>query len=231
MNTIALDNNTPWKPSVWQKLKSQFMDVPLEEVGSPHNPKLQVSLSKGRIQLGTDNAIYSYEDRYITYRMAFEQLKPEGRRVNDVLVLGFGMGSIPILLGQRGVQCRLTGVDIDETVLLLAKKYIHFPEGMQVMGVAADAADHVQATTERYDIICIDLFLDDQVPHQFETPEFLEQVKQLLQPNGLVLFNRLYYRPAFRQATDQFFHQVFKRVFPEGVMLHSGGNRMLVNHL
>lgn len=178
--------------------------------------------------LGSANAVYSFEDRYTTFKIAFEHLRPEKKDLKHILVLGFGLGSIPLLLAGRGFSGKITGVDIDPVVFELAQRYITFPDRLNLTGYAADAAKFVAQTTNTYDLICVDLFLDDQVPDKFEKQAFLQQLKELLAPNGYLLFNRLYYRPNFKAATDEFFENTFTAVFPQATAWPTGGNRMLV---
>ena len=72
--------------------------------------------------------------------------------------------------------------------------------------------------------------LDDLVPKPFESPEFLEALKDALAPGGLLLYNRLADNLRDQQATQLFFEQRFLPVFPQGAYLDVGGNWILLNH-
>ncbi|MEO1714970.1 MAG: hypothetical protein AAFU60_16690, partial [Bacteroidota bacterium] len=110
----------PW----YQRLLSYVFPIRLEQLRGVHNPHLEVHLSRGRIQLSTANAIYSHEDLYTNYSMSFERMKQHLPAVQSMLILGFGLGSIPHMLENKFHQkIHYTGVDIDETVLSLAQKY------------------------------------------------------------------------------------------------------------
>lgn len=62
------------RPGFWRKMLSYFTDVHIESTSSPWNPLLQVCLSRGRYQLCTSGAIYSYEDLYSNFFMTFAVL-------------------------------------------------------------------------------------------------------------------------------------------------------------
>lgn len=49
----------------------------------------------------TAHAVYSYEDRYDNFVRAFKKAKLHDRKIDNVLILGFGLGSIPIILENK----------------------------------------------------------------------------------------------------------------------------------
>ncbi|HAI57462.1 MAG TPA: hypothetical protein DCM04_05945, partial [Saprospirales bacterium] len=59
------------KTPKWKYLLSYLMEVHLESSSSEHNEYLHVSLNKGRLQLSTANAIYSYADKYENFYNIF----------------------------------------------------------------------------------------------------------------------------------------------------------------
>ncbi len=62
------------RPVFWKRLLSYFTDIQVESVSSDWNPHLQVLLSRGRYQLCTSGAIYSYEDLYANFYLTFAVL-------------------------------------------------------------------------------------------------------------------------------------------------------------
>ena len=54
------------KHPLWKRWLSYFKEVTLEETGSEYNEVLEVLLVQGRHQLATEDAIYSYDDKYVT---------------------------------------------------------------------------------------------------------------------------------------------------------------------
>ncbi|MBK8426044.1 MAG: hypothetical protein IPL27_08815 [Lewinellaceae bacterium] len=80
----------------WKKWLSHLTPITIEETASEHNPELTVALSRGRLQLLSGDAIYSWDDLYQNFIIAFDHLKIDEEPFEDVLILGLGLGSIPI---------------------------------------------------------------------------------------------------------------------------------------
>ncbi|MCB0583135.1 MAG: class I SAM-dependent methyltransferase [Phaeodactylibacter sp.] len=219
------------KPPFWKSLLSYLFEWHIESAPSEANPHLYVSLKNGRYQLCTANAVYSYEDLYTNFLWAFEHIQLDEVPGEDVLVLGLGLGSIPLILEKKfGRRYRYTAVELDESVVYLAGRYGLGQLSSPIATICADAYSFLLQNEEQYGMICMDIFLDDVVPRQFESPEFLEALKDALAPGGLLLYNRLADNPRDRRATQFFFERHFLSVFPQGAYLDVGGNWMLINH-
>ncbi len=75
----------------WKYWLSHFMELHIESAPSELNPHLYVSLTRGRLQLCTANAIYSFEDLYDNFSKTFDLFKEEFVPKEEVLILGFRM--------------------------------------------------------------------------------------------------------------------------------------------
>lgn len=213
----------------WKKWLSHLMPLTLEEATSEQNPALSVVLSRGRLQLLSGDAIYSWDDLYKNFLLAFDQLKIDERKVDDVLLLGLGLGSVPFMLETVfHRRYRYTAIEWDESVADLAARYTLARLQSPVEIVTADAEIFVQVTEEQYDMLIVDIFEDEITPPQFCTEEFLEACSRLLRPGGLLLFNRLHGEDkSVRQVTERFFERRFKSVFPEAWAIDTKGNWIL----
>ncbi|MEM1327370.1 MAG: hypothetical protein AAGI23_15510 [Bacteroidota bacterium] len=215
----------------WKRWLSYWTEIHVESAPSEYNPHLYVSIQNGRYQLSTAHAIYSYEDLYTNFYRTFEQIElpPSSARV---LLLGFGLGSIPLMLERKfDRQYDYTAVEIDESVLYLADKYIITHLESPVMTIAADAYAYVMQQEEQFDLICMDVFLDQKTAEQFRSTVFVEGLKKLCANNGRVLYNCFTLGDANRMQADTFFHQIFKSIFPEAVYFDVGGNWILSSRL
>jgi SAM-dependent methyltransferase len=216
--------------SRWKRLLSYLTELHLESAPSDLNPHLYVSLRRGRFQLCTANAVYSYGDLYDNFSRAFQRLPLDKLPIQDVLLLGFGLGSIPLMLEKTfGKNYRYTGVEMDESVLYLANKYTLPDIQSSIELICADAAAFVQQTPEQYDLICMDVFLDDQIPDTFTGQSFLKELQGLLRPGGILLYNRLSATPEDLRLTRTFWENCFLPVFPQGACWKFGGNWILVS--
>jgi len=214
----------------WKHWLSYLFEFHVESAPSETNPHLYVSYKNGQYQLSTANAVYSYGNLYTNFSQVFEKMPLDDLPIQRVLLLGFGLGSIPLMLEQRFQQYyNYTAVEIDESVLYLANKYILPTLSTSIETIAADAFAFMAQNTEQYDLICMDVFLDDVVPEQFESDEFLENLKQALSPSGILLYNRLALTMKDVRDTRTFYEQQFQKHFPDGTALDVNGNWMLIN--
>ncbi len=219
------------KPPLWKKLLSYFIELHQESTSSEYNPHLYVSLRRGRYQLCTANAVYSYEDLYDNFSRAFNRLDLDQLPGKKVLILGLGLGSIPLILERLQKRSfNYTAVEIDEEVIYLAHKYIltHLHSPMEI--ITANALAFIAQCQDTFDLITMDIFLDDTIPESFESMDFLMKLKQMTNPGGLIMYNRLANKKEDIQKTTRFFNGPFKQVFPHSSYLEVSGNRMLINH-
>ncbi len=187
-------------------------------------------LDRGRLQLLSGNAIYSWDDLYHNFTIAFGTLGLEERQFNDVLLLGLGLGSVPYILEKiyERKYC-YTAVEWDETVSELAARYTLSRLQSPVEIITADAEVFLRITEEHFDMIVVDIFEDDHTPEQFETTAFLEFCAARLRPEGLLLYNRLYNNPKNILSTERFFEHTFKTIFPGAHKVDTGGNWILIS--
>ncbi len=214
----------------WKRWLSYLLEIHIESAPSALNPHLYVSLCKGRYQLSSARAVYSFADLYRNFFEVFRLLEPQTLPPQQVLLLGFGLGSIPYMLEKNyGVCWSFTGVEADENVLYLANKYVLDELQCPMELICADAYAFLLSNQRRFDLIAMDVFVDNEVPEKFESLEFLQALARALQPHGLLLYNRLYGAGQERDHVRAFFQRTFQKQFPEGKLLELGDNCMLLN--
>ncbi len=218
------------KQPLWKIWLSYLHNYHIESTTSDSNKDLHVSLVRGRYQLTTANAIYSFADLYGNFRHAFHEIDIRRRAVNDVLILGFGLGSIPYML-ERVFDCQFnyTAVELDEEVLYLANKYTLPEIASPIEMIIGDALVFAAQCQTQYDLVCMDVFLDDAVPEDFEKVDFLKDLKRMLRPEGILLYNRLSYSDSDKQRSQLFFDQSFRKVFPEARCIDTHSNWVFTN--
>lgn len=217
--------------SKWKKWLSYFKEVHLESTSSIHNPSLHVSLVEGRHQLSTDDAIYSFDDKYDNFAQAFEKIDWQKYDGENVLILGLGLASIPYILEHKyNMNFNYTCVEIDEQVIFLAEKYILKDIKAHFEIISTDAELYINQCLQQFDLICMDIFENDFVPPQFETVAFLNQLKTILTPGGMILYNRLALTDRDRVLSQRFYDNEFSTAFRDGYLMDVGGNFILMNH-
>ncbi|MBI3666320.1 MAG: hypothetical protein HY236_08870 [Acidobacteria bacterium] len=107
-----------------------------------------------------------------------------------ILLLGMGGGTVVHQCRAFYHEARIDAVEIDATVIRLARKYFHLPRA-QVRAVRADALQFVREASGPYDAI-----LDDVWPEQgsaakplFAAPDYLAGVCRLLARDGVYAAN------------------------------------------
>lgn len=214
----------------WKKWLSHITELHIESAYSEYSEDLYVVLKRGRFQLCTSNAIYSFEDLYVNFSRAFEKISIGRTTEHNVLILGIGMGSIPMVMESKGfTNCHFTGIEIDATVIDLLTRY-GLPKIQSPVEVyETDAVGYVAMTSEKYDIIAIDLFIDDVIPDSVQSTAFLQNVSDRLSDQGILMMNHLSLSPKDQAKGQQFFDSIFKKVFPDAAILDVDGNWMLIN--
>src|SRR5690606_13668214 len=143
-------------------------------------------LSKGRLLLTTDEAIYSWDDLYSNFYETFKHLgDSEIKNWKKVLVLGMGLGSIPFMLAKRfRSKAEFVLVENDDAIIELAEYYSLPRLENEYEIYADDAYDFMEDCKDKFDLICVDIFVGRTVPEIFQTAEFLQKVKDCLHPGG-----------------------------------------------
>ena len=217
----------------WHKRVASYLwDIHIESCSSEYNPDLHVLLSKGRYQLVTDRAIYSHEDLYDNFsEVLLEKLDLKSPEMNKVLVLGLGLGSIPIILDQLKVGAwDITAVEIDEVICELAFDYAYPKINSKMDTIVADAYQFVQHCKDHFDLICVDLFVGEHTPQKFRSNKFLGTLKGLLSDDGVIVYNTLAFTKKDKQQSEDFFKRTFQKVFDEAEMIYAHKNYMLISN-
>ena len=214
-----------------KKLKyyiSFFYDFPVEKIPSKHSGKLEIAYYKGEYRLNTERVIYSHGKQYEPFSVSFEKLKIENRKINSVLILGLGLGSVPVLLNERGLNCKAVCVELDKGVIALCEKYLDKSIFKNLDIICADAEAYVENCKEQFDLIISDIFIDNQIPRKFQTENYLDQLDKLLAKNGMLMVNRLMTTDALKKESRNYFEKIFSKKFTEGFSVPSKSNLVLV---
>lgn len=214
----------------WKHWLSYLHELHIESAPSDINPHLYVSLKNGKLLLGTENAVYSYEDRYDNFRLLFNQIDLSKHGFERVLLLGLGLGSVPLLIEKSGMNAsEMVLVEIDEQVIYLAEKYGLVSLTTPYTIFCADAQHFIKSNKESFDLIISDVFLDDKIPEFFNSVDYLLHLKRVLHPGGLLIINTLASTNTDKRTSKSYFEDVFKTTFPEGELRHVWENYMLLN--
>jgi spermidine synthase len=209
---------------------SYFKEQHLESIARPENT-LSISLKKGRLKLETEATIYSWDDQYMNYVWGLESIDWNKLDCKRVLIIGMGLGAVIYILEKTlKIRSDITAVEFDSDVIYFAKKYSLPRFKSKINVIQDDGYEYLLQSNDSYDLIILDVCIEDMIPAGFESPECMESIKRNLAEDGILLYNRFYsyYKDQFK--TDKFFKNIFKKVFPEGYLLDQKGTCLLVNN-
>lgn len=146
----------------------------------------------------------------------------------SILVAGLGGGSIPMTFGDLFPDALIDVVEIDPAVVSVAREFFLFEETENMEVHVNDARVFIKRAVlegRKYDYIMLDAFTGDYIPEHLLTREFLEEVKQILNPDGVLVANtfstsRLYDHESvtYQRVWNEFYN--FK--------LPTSGNRIII---
>ena len=215
--------------NILKNLLSYLFEIPIEKINSDINGDLFLVLKKGRLFLTTNEAIYSWEDYYVNFSHALVHthfITPP----KNVLILGLGMGSIINIFEKTlGLKSHFTCVEKDPAIIYLATKHSLPNFHSQITTIETDAWSFMRSNEKKFDCICSDVFINDIIPGEILTRNYLERIRDSLSENGVLWFNTLYRSVDDKKASDKYFEDYFVKVFPNASKLPVLGNLMLVN--
>lgn len=175
---------------------SYLHPITIEQCAGEVSPYLEVNLSDGKYVLDTTKVNYSYGSLHKVFDQTFHDYNLKEREIRNALILGFGAGSVASLLTKKyGIGCKITGVEKDPVVIYLARKYFNLKQFKNLQLICEDAYNYVQTHSKKFDVIVVDIYIDEEVPKCFHQKKFLIQVARILQNNGVLFFNKVVNNP------------------------------------
>jgi spermidine synthase len=160
-----------------------------------HIVVLEDGLGRRMLSFGHDGAIqtiiYPKEptrlvSAYTRTSMCALALHPRPQRV---LVIGLGGGAMPTFLRHACPEAIIDVVELDGAVVDVARRFFNFKEDQKMKAHTGDGRKFIETTPNRYDLIFLDAFGEDSVPHALATKEFLAMVRSKLTEKGVAVSN------------------------------------------
>ena len=176
-----------------KKWLSYILPIIIYEKKSQISKNLEVTWNNGKLVIDSENTNYSYGSLQKVLRKGLFTIGKERiQNMNSILVLGVAGGSvIKTLMDEFQFKGKITGVEIDEEITAIANQYFKLNEITNYTPIIADANEFVKSTIEKFDLIIIDIFQDATMPDFLFEKEFIQNIKELLQINGFILFNTM----------------------------------------
>ncbi|HEU5207763.1 MAG TPA: fused MFS/spermidine synthase [Longimicrobiales bacterium] len=141
-----------------------------------------------------------------------------------ILYVGLGGGAMPMHARQVLPRATIDVVEIDPLIVHVAQEHFGFrPDSLLRVHTADGRALIEAAAVESWDLIVLDAFSDDAIPHSLATREFLEVVHSRLRPSGVVLSNLWTANDAYASMLA-----TYRSVFAAAHLLHVPNRRQVV---
>ncbi len=122
------------------------------------------------------------------------------KRPQQVYMMGFGGGRIPMVLQHYFPTITLHGSETNSDVLKMAEMFFAIKLNQRMQIAVQDGREHLSQSTIAYDIILIDCFADEGIqPTQLATKEFYQLCQARLSPQGVVSTNLATTDPLFER--------------------------------
>jgi len=176
-----------------KKLFSYLIPITIFKEDSPISRSLEVTWNNGKLVLDSENTNYSYGNLQLILRIGLKNIGFERiKSMNSILVLGVAGGSvIRTLVDDINFKGKITGVEIDKSVIEIANTYFNLDNIPNLEIIIDDASKYVLKTNIKYDLIIIDVFQDTKMPGFLFEFFFITQICFLLKSKGVILFNTM----------------------------------------
>lgn len=164
-----------------------------------------------------------FEMYYYNLMFAGFAHRPEPKKI---LCIGLGGGTVPMAIHHYFPKVPIDNIELDPEVVSVAKKYFGFREDSLMKVYVRDGRVQTRRflrDKKKYDIIFVDTFRGGYIPYHLTTKEFMEILKGLLNPDGVVVSNL---RPGFESY--HYHRRTFDAVFNNQYSYGSGGNVIVV---
>ncbi|OQA93103.1 MAG: spermidine synthase [Microgenomates group bacterium ADurb.Bin219] len=205
------------------KLKSFFKrlfnkDI-LEKFNSPFNGEiLVVKELSGKTVMRVGGISQSGGLVEKIWKSVLFQVHTSKRKVQNCLILGFGAGTVAKILEEKWPGIKITGIEIDQVVIKIGKKYFGLDKIGKLKIIVGDAIQKITncqlpVANHFFDLILIDLYRGQEFPKEAESKKFLNGLKKILSKDGLIIFNRLNF--GNHKTRTAGFIQKLKKTFPK----------------
>ena len=116
-------------------------------------------------------------------------VKPGPRKI---LIVGLGGATIPMALGKILPKAVIDTVEIDPAVMRVAESYFGYQQGPRQRLFLEDGRAFIERAGREgrtYDMVMLDAFDVDYIPPHLLTREFLQHVRAILSPDGVLVAN------------------------------------------
>jgi spermidine synthase len=172
------------------RLLSYYFPI-TRKIPSVHSGLLELKFVDGKMLLDSPHAIHSYGTLQKVLEFALRHI--ELSNVHTVLLLGLGGGSvIKSLRGKFRYKGKIEAVEIDPLMISIADKEFGIVIDRQTRIECCEASTYVSRGAKTFDLIIVDLFIENRVSEKILSDEFWCALKDRVSPNGYIIFNSMH---------------------------------------
>ncbi|CAM1334841.1 spermidine synthase [Tenacibaculum aestuariivivum] len=170
-----------------KKLRS-FIWPQTTKIATDFNGTLELTWINGKKVLDSKNANYSYGNLQKILEKGISKI--DLKKVDSILLLGLGGGSIiTSLIKKFNYEGKIDAVEIDKKIIDIAKNEFNLLDFKNLKIIHTDAFNFVKNLNPQYNLIIVDVFIDQNVPLLFLTEEFCCNLSKKTAPKGCILYN------------------------------------------
>jgi spermidine synthase len=170
-----------------------------KKIPSVHSGLLELKFVDGKVLLDSPYASHSYGTQQKVLEFALRKI--ELSDIQTVLLLGLGGGSIIKSLRQRfRYKGTIKAIDIDPLMINVAHDEFGIRIDKRTQIECGEASSYIRRETKTFDLIIVDLFIDDHVSKEILTNEFWCSLKDRVSRSGYIIFNSMHESYAITRA-------------------------------
>lgn len=159
-----------------------------KKIKTDKNGLVEITYYNGKKILDSANANYSYGNLQKVLKFGLNKIS--FKQINDILVLGLGAGSvIETIRKDFNSNAKITAVEIDAKIIDIAFYEFNLNDFSGCNIVCDDAYNFIKNNTHKFDLIVVDLFLDENPPEFLQQIEFWEHIYKSTIKNGYIIYN------------------------------------------
>jgi spermidine synthase len=203
----------------------------IEKTRSQLNGEIIISEFFGQKRIICQGLLQSGSIIHGIWNKALKKVKNTNLPVGKILILGLGGGTAAQIASEFWPTAQITGVEIDPVIIRLAKKHFQIDQIPNLKIIQANAITYLinhqsSIINHQFNLILVDMYLGDCLPPKSEGPQFLNALKKNLSQNGIVIFNRLFWREHKGKARK--FTQKIEKIFSQIELIRTPSNLLIL---
>lgn len=162
-----------------------------KKIRSEYSGLLELKYLDGKMLLDSAYSSYSYGTLQKVLEFALQHI--ELSNVNTVLLLGLGGGSVIKSLRKKfRYKGKIEAVEIDPLMINIANKEYGVVKDRRTRIECCEASRYIKEETKCFDLIIVDLFIDNRVSREILSDDFWCTLKDRVSPGGYIIFNSMH---------------------------------------